>query len=233
MHWNFFFTLCFVTLFGEWVDPAPEYEWVGWVSLIGIQMVLNTPVVNDFIMNAPRTGLFSANREGILSLPGYFCLFVIGRGVLNNDRGWPLIKRLVYRGSVYVAIAMLFNFYMAWQPFRRVVNSTYVAWTLVLNTFGLIPCVLLTMVIPGAPSILCEVVNTNSLVLFLVANLGTGLVNMYTKTLYARKSESHFYLFIYMMSLFTFAWVFRKVNLMKLLTGAREHKPKEATVKQE
>jgi phosphatidylinositol glycan class W len=43
--------------------------------------MLSTTPLQEYVFYAPRTDLLSANREGLLSLIGYFSLQLLGIGI--------------------------------------------------------------------------------------------------------------------------------------------------------
>ena len=51
------------------------------VVIIFYQLVLTTTPFHDYIFYAPRTDFVSGNREGLLSLIGYFSLLLFGIGL--------------------------------------------------------------------------------------------------------------------------------------------------------
>lgn len=80
LHWNFFFTLGFlppiVTLLGFLRKHMP-FAVPAFVIIIGYQYALNQGL-QDWILNAPRTDVISANKEGICSFMGYLSIFMFG-----------------------------------------------------------------------------------------------------------------------------------------------------------
>ncbi|KAI8576755.1 hypothetical protein K450DRAFT_255432 [Umbelopsis ramanniana AG] len=98
------------------------------------------------------------------------------------------------------------------QVSRRIANLPYVLWVVTFN-FGFI--LIFTMVDIGfsqSSSIatvpkLFESININGLVVFLVANLLTGLVNMSMRTLYASTAVSFIVCAMYMFIVTKFAWI--------------------------
>ncbi|RCH78417.1 Glucosaminyl phosphatidylinositol (GlcN-PI) nositol acylation protein, partial [Rhizopus azygosporus] len=80
LHWNFFFTLGFlppmVTLLGFLRKRMP-FVVPAFAIIIGYQFALNQGL-QDWILNAPRTDVISANKEGICSFMGYLSIFMFG-----------------------------------------------------------------------------------------------------------------------------------------------------------
>ena len=98
VHWNFFFTLAAVALLSGALSSRihPRSAAVaGMALLLGYQAVLSGSSLTDYLMHAPRSNLFAANKEGILSSVGYFALYLvavrIGYEVLAKEtsmRAW-------------------------------------------------------------------------------------------------------------------------------------------------
>ncbi|KAG6901871.1 hypothetical protein C0995_007097 [Termitomyces sp. Mi166 len=127
---------------------------------------------------------------------------------------------------------------------RRMVNVQYIFWVAAFNTSFILGYLLLYMTynlslsvysqqrklkVPGkklemdrynqqpelgAP-LLLEAINKNGLVLFLVANAATGLVNLTIPTMYTSDSWAMTILTVYTFALSWFAWIFRDKNAFR------------------
>ncbi|TEB32745.1 GWT1-domain-containing protein [Coprinellus micaceus] len=81
VHWNFFLTLAFLPILQVLLHPIIIYLPI---SLIGIlvavaqQTVLSRYGLKEYVLNAPRTSLVGANKEGIVSLTGYLAIHLLG-----------------------------------------------------------------------------------------------------------------------------------------------------------
>ena len=74
VHWNFFVTLGCVWFTADVVHrsvPPVLITPLAGLALVVYQMALSYTSLTDYVIGAPRTDFFSANREGILSLVGY------------------------------------------------------------------------------------------------------------------------------------------------------------------
>jgi phosphatidylinositol glycan class W len=75
VHWNFFITLgtlpILISLQNVFLPRVP-LAMIGSVAISIYQFALHSGL-EDFAMNAPRTNLFTMNKEGILSMAGIFC----------------------------------------------------------------------------------------------------------------------------------------------------------------
>jgi phosphatidylinositol glycan class W len=81
VHWNFFFTLAAVAILSACVSqrvrPRLEAAAYGLGLLVTYQFALTYGGLGEYILNAPRLTLFSANKEGIFSSIGYFSLYLV------------------------------------------------------------------------------------------------------------------------------------------------------------
>ncbi|KAI0748577.1 GWT1-domain-containing protein [Daedaleopsis nitida] len=81
VHWNFFITLALIPILQVLLHPVMVHvpiSLLGVVVAISHELALSTGGLAQFIMHAPRTGLFSANKEGIISLTGYLAIHLLG-----------------------------------------------------------------------------------------------------------------------------------------------------------
>ncbi|XP_044020398.1 GPI-anchored wall transfer protein 1-like [Aphidius gifuensis] len=82
IHWNFFITLAFVKIFTSTISSAisTKYSLLSGIWIIGMhEYALSTKGIKEWILgDSPRNDFISANREGILSIPGYVGIYFIG-----------------------------------------------------------------------------------------------------------------------------------------------------------
>ena len=96
---------------------------------------------------------------------------------------------------------------------------SYVFWVAAYNTSFLLGYLLLEMVFFETPAPLhavpplLEAINRNGLVVFLVANLLTGLVNVSMETMYASNVQAMAVLLCYSGGVSLFAWIVRRYRL--------------------
>lgn len=92
VHWNFFFTLAFlppfVALFQSALNIIPSYAALAVILGVVYQVVLESTGLKAYILTAPRTDIFSKNREGIFSFIGYLAIFLAGQ-----DTGMYVLPR--------------------------------------------------------------------------------------------------------------------------------------------
>ncbi|XP_034933579.1 phosphatidylinositol-glycan biosynthesis class W protein [Chelonus insularis] len=85
VHWNFFITLAFVKIFISTVTSAisSKYSLLSGIWIIAMhEYALSTKGLKEWVLgNAPRSDFVSANREGLVSVPGYVGLYLIGIAV--------------------------------------------------------------------------------------------------------------------------------------------------------
>lgn len=217
VHWNFFFTLGFlppfVAIFQSALKIIPSYA--GLAILLGVlyEVALETTSLKAFILTAPRTDLFSMNREGIFSFFGYLAIFLAGQdtGMFVLPRG--INSRGSQRTTLPVTMAVWTLVWMALYFFstdytygagltvsRRLGNLPYMLWVVAFNSAQILAfCLIDTVFFPAfyraqdakaekeahdsATSRILRAYNRNGLAVFLAANVLTGLVNMTVPTL--------------------------------------------------
>lgn len=157
VHWNFFFTLGllppFVSLFQSVSGKSPTM--VAFFSLLlgsAYQLLLDSTNLKAYILTAPRTDLFSQNREGIFSFTGYLAIYLAGQAI-----GLHVLARPPKGGSapieVFTRRTRLIVILMMWSLFwsvsfhltisysyglnlkvsRRLANLPYVLWVAAFN----------------------------------------------------------------------------------------------------
>ncbi|KAI0007602.1 GPI-anchored wall transfer protein 1 [Xylariaceae sp. FL0662B] len=168
VHWNFFFTLGFlppfVAIFQSALKIIPSYAALA--ILVGsiYQVVLESTGLKAFILTAPRTDLFSMNREGICSFSGYLAIFLAGQ-----DTGMFVLRRsltprsgssnsaqrttLLMTMAVWTAIWSLLYFFTTnyshgagLDVSRRLANLPYVLWIAAFNSAQILACCLIETV---------------------------------------------------------------------------------------
>ena len=212
VHWNFFFTLSLlgpsVVLFDHL--PVP-YEATALLLATIYEILLNSTDLTAFILTAPRTDLLSQNREGVCSFVGYLAIFLAGRGTgvsvlapperktatkaaglqqqLRKERTALLSSlgtRAVAWSALYIGATSYYGGNL--RVSRRMANLPYVLWVVGFNNAQVLLFALVEAVCFGpdggeSSSKIMQAFNSNGLVVFLVANLLTGLVNMGLDTL--------------------------------------------------
>ncbi|KAK0161009.1 hypothetical protein PV327_009529 [Microctonus hyperodae] len=82
VHWNFFITLAFVKIFTSTIASAinSKYSLLSGIWILSMhEYALSTNGLKEWVLgNSPRNDFVSANREGLVSVPGYVGLYFIG-----------------------------------------------------------------------------------------------------------------------------------------------------------
>ncbi|KAI6041480.1 GWT1-domain-containing protein [Pisolithus marmoratus] len=271
VHWNFFMTLSLLPVFEVFTHGVILHIPIGLLGLwIGVvqQCLLSFAGLGDVLLNAPRSNIILANKEGLISLLGYFSIHIIGlsvgtivlpprpsffrkhKALLNGGRSTRL--DLIAPRQTAKVVAELFSCALVWwssfafarlklDVSRGMVNLPYILWVSAFNTsFILGYCLLDMLFFPTRVShvkdssdpngrrvmldesstgnrapLLLEAINKNSLVIFLIANVATGLINLSVKTMYTSDGKAMLILGGYAYCLCAFAWIFRSRRLWR------------------
>ncbi|GAA5896233.1 hypothetical protein JCM6882_008526 [Rhodosporidiobolus microsporus] len=270
VHWNFFFTLALLPVFGAALVGVflkkVDLHWVGLLVSVAHQILLNGTSLQTWTLEAPRFGLVSQNKEGIVSFIGYLSIYLLGLAtglyVLPPDpsffrvqhRPVPLkasaeTKRQIElkRAKVWTPrpgkLANLLGSYAVvwWTVYaavrwvtgaevsRRLANLPYVLWITAFNTSFLFLYLAVHLVVAASPSssssptararsataapAIFEAINRNGLVVFLAANLLTGLVNLTVPTMYTSDGTAVSVLVLYSGAVVGIAWALRRKRL--------------------
>ena len=85
VHWNFFVTLAFVKMFTSTIATAinSRYSLISGVWILAMhEYALSTKGLKDWVLgDGPRNDFVSANREGLVSVPGYVGLYLVGLAI--------------------------------------------------------------------------------------------------------------------------------------------------------
>lgn len=214
VHWNFFFTLAATSLLGT-LTSRFNSECLAVIVCVAQEILLKARW-QDWVVSDERVGYVGMNKEGLVSLPGYFAIFLLGRAVGNRIFS-PSTNTRTKSAQSLATFAMICSATFAvlqqygFQTSRRMANVSYVLWVVAYNTFFLLGYLLLS---PNKPSIpappLLEALNKNGLAVFLVANVATGVVNLSMKTMYASDAVALSVLMTYTALVCTFAWLSRR-----------------------
>lgn len=204
------------------------------------QLALSYGGLQDYILHAPRTDLISANKEGIASFAGYLSIFVIGLDtgfyVLPADPYYAMRQKAKARtkpqrdklalvlASYSILWCTLFavtTMAMKIQVSRQMANLSYVIWVAAYNTTFLLLFLCVEVYffpsagIDGKRAIpeISNAMNQNGLVVFLIANLLTGAVNISIRTIQTRDGIAVIILTSYMAIVCSVAWLLRGSRL--------------------
>ncbi|KAI1261378.1 GPI-anchored wall transfer protein 1 [Xylariaceae sp. FL1019] len=165
VHWNFFFTLGFlppfIALFQSLLALKFVPSFAALAIMLGVlyQVILESTSLKAFILTAPRTDLFSMNREGICSFVGYLAIFLTGqhmgmivlpRSIDSNNHSQSsqriaLLKTMGVWSIVWTASYLFvtsFSFGAGLDVSRRLANLPYILWVAAFNSTQLLACCL-------------------------------------------------------------------------------------------
>jgi phosphatidylinositol glycan class W len=172
VHWNFFFTLGFLppfaALFQTAFEKVPSYAVLSFALAAVYEIALDWTSLGGYILIAPRTDIFSKNREGIFSFFGYLAIFLAGQslGASALPRQQPLAKnatittklqqstlgKLIMTSALWTA---LFYFSVSYYGLRlsvsrRLANLPYFLWVSSFNSYQItICCAIETFLFPN------------------------------------------------------------------------------------
>ncbi|CAI0556690.1 unnamed protein product, partial [Linum tenue] len=156
VHWNFFFTLAALAMLASFIRIPTKYSAIsGLLILIGYQCWLSKGLNSYLLSNTRGDDIVSQNKEGLFSLLGKLCRFRLITIVLDKH-----VESIS----------------------RRMCNLAYVTLILAENLQVLAILMVSDSLMESKTSILEEAVNRSLLATFLVANVLTGLVNMFMDT---------------------------------------------------
>ncbi|KAI8330298.1 GWT1-domain-containing protein [Chlamydoabsidia padenii] len=230
LHWNFFVTLgllppC-VALITSLKKNIP-FSYLGCGIILGYQYLLCQQGLQIWILEAPRTDLISANKEGICSFLGYLAIFLFGLDLgsflfATHCKQENIIMKLITRCALYwsclagwILLATFLSKTEELGVSRRLANLPYVMWVNALNMSLLTALIWAEQqlhVEKQTPPLLNDL-NANGLATFLVANALTGLVNLTVKTLYASTLTSMTIICVYMILVTFFPWVLSRYRI--------------------
>ncbi|KAF8843467.1 GWT1-domain-containing protein [Paxillus ammoniavirescens] len=276
VHWNFFLTLAILPVAEVALHPIIKYIPVAllglWIAVLQ-QFALSTGGLEDFLLDVPRSNIIYANKEGLISLLGYFSIHIMGLS-LGTIIIPPSPSYFRKQQAIFLegeedehlsrsdpsaprqnakTIIELFSYAVVWWALlafvrlgldvsRRMANLPYTLWIVAFNTSFILGYYLLDMLFfptrisklkdPSDPSgkrilhedtsktksapALLEALNKNGLVIFLVANVATGLVNLSFPTMYTSSGKAMLILTGYSFGVSIFAWIFRNRRIWKI-----------------
>lgn len=226
VHWNFFFTLCFMEGFMvvwnrlKHMNGVPIDGIVALSTMITYQFYLSSGG-QDFIENGKRRcssdpsdswstcDVIYANREGILGLVGYISLRLLSEqiGQFCFSYTTPILKqqRLLVTTLALWVIHLALTVALQLPTSRRSTNLPFIIWALAHNMTILSFVYHVTNTFsqiyenkpPPMPCIL-DAVNQYGLAVFLLSNVLTGLVNLTVDTLHASDAKAVLVLLVYL-----------------------------------
>ncbi|EPY50310.1 pig-W [Schizosaccharomyces cryophilus OY26] len=218
VHWNFFFTLSFmsITIFilRKSLSKLSYFYLATSVTVLHHFLLVCTPF-QRWVLSAPRTDIFSQNKEGIASLLGYTSIFLYGMhagSILLVDRprmytraeSWKRFQKLFFPLVSLISLYFVSDFFTNGIS-RRLANTPYVTVVAFANLFFLCLYLLYDAYIfpPSFPyservPVILESANNNGLLVFLLGNILTGLVNLTFDTLHSSNVKGLLILTVYL-----------------------------------
>ena len=206
-HWNFFFTLAGVNLMA---DALPIREGMaiplGCLVSFAYQCALSSGQLNEWILESPSSrqhpveplsAFVSMNREGFFSVVGYYAIHLLASGmgrVLLTTLSAQRTTSVSWTVSAFSMCLVTWSTTLVLHSYvervsRRMANAAYVAWVSAYNLQVVVAFVFILLMRFSKSSSsfqiprLCRAVSDKQLVVFLVGNLLTGVVNMSCDTL--------------------------------------------------
>jgi len=240
VHWNFFFTLTVVGIASTTArfDALPilgpgNSKVYHWLLMVLYQVSLSKYGMQAYIEDGDRRcaammgrvcNFFAANREGILGCIGYLIMFFISEDIAqyciwdNTFANTPLKRgtRLsVCCGVLWVALWLLVSV-LGIPVSRRSTNATFIIWTMAHNvTILFLIWTAFYLTSSSTVSPIFNAVNRHGLIVFILANLMTGFVNITINTLEVADGHALGVIFVYLFAVGSVAlaveWVFRSL----------------------
>ncbi|XP_042872776.1 GPI-anchored wall transfer protein 1-like [Penaeus japonicus] len=193
VHGNFFFTLAFIKATCSWW--VYHLTWSSGTILATLlclchHILLTAGNLGSWTLsNAPRDNLLTANREWIVSMPGYMAVYFFGTAIGNyifkrREEGKKLTAPFLVIAAVF-SISLVVLGRCVDLPSRRLGNPTFVTFVMTYTSIGFASFSLieetLSPVLCVPPTL--AAINRRPLTFFLLTNLTTGLINKCINTL--------------------------------------------------
>lgn len=204
VHWNFFFTLAMLSPLSAMMPS----RWETPVVLLSLyQLSLTKGGLQQYVEGGQRKCIhmesrlcdtFAANREGILGVVGYLALFLASE-LFGHYCVWKRAAKRKDRLAIAAVGLWLTYAMLIWMDIpasRRTTNATFCVWTLA-QSISMLALLSVTNVRNEVPPIF-NAVNQHGLLVFVVANLLTGLVNISMNTLEASDPVALLVVFLYL-----------------------------------
>ncbi|KAJ4961645.1 hypothetical protein NE237_021555 [Protea cynaroides] len=218
VHWNFFFTLAAVSILTFVTNIHTQNCGIlGSLILLGYQTCLLCGLNEYLLSNIRGKDIISQNKEGIFSIFGYWGLYLVGVqlgnylffGSFGND-STSMKSSQWTRNRVWILTLLFWLLTIILDKHvekvsRRMCNLAYVMFVLAEN-FQVIAILMLSDFIGGQKtSVLEEAFNRNLLASFMLANVLTGVINLYVDTFSASSPSALIILLSYafVLSVFT------------------------------
>ncbi|KAG1668829.1 hypothetical protein FOA52_004923 [Chlamydomonas sp. UWO 241] len=161
-HWNFFATIAAVTLLAHAAPVPPRSLAAAAAGVAALHQLALSAGLGAWALSPERgPGLLAANKEGIVSVPGYWALYLAGGALAHamHVTAQPVARTLAHvargergsRGALWVWLALwaavdaaLWAVALALEALvearsRRSCNAAFVAWSAALSLSLLLP----------------------------------------------------------------------------------------------
>jgi len=233
VHWNFFLILAFLKVINLFILPFFStccLSGIATILVIIYEFALNFGLANWIMGDAPRDTLFTANREGILSLIGYEAIFLYSLSMkswlsvfMNKNHLINNMFLLIITASLSIALFFLtFTISFVFGLSRRLANAGYVYWILSISSYLLFMSIMIENFISvllhktgqmgefNRLSLIIDSINNNLLLFFLIANVVTGIINMCLYTLVMNTVSSLIILSFYMFVIYFTIYILQR-----------------------
>ena len=239
VHWNFFFTLTVVGIASTMVRfdsiqtlGSVNFKIFPWLLLVFHQVALTKYGMQIYIEDGDRQcakekaswvcDFFAANREGILGCLGYLSMFFISEDIAQYciwDKSFVESpskqgKRLSICCALLWAALWILVSILDVPVSRRSTNASFIIWTLAHNV-AILLLIWAAYYLARSRSVspIFDAVNRHGLIVFILANLMTGLVNITINTLEVGDGQALGVIFVYLFAVGSVAlavdWAFR------------------------
>ena len=219
-HWNFFLTIFCLKFFLNIIHIKHPFKTAIFLNIIN-EIVMEYFRFKNYVLNPnlERTNFINANREGILSLPGYLSLYLYGVTLKNHFRDTKILKLRFF--VIVTLISLTFHYvlgsYFGLQLSRKLVNFTYCLWIIFICCSITVTLLVMELIFPKLSHdipLFFRAINQNPLSFFLLSNLFTGTINLCLDTLSVSNNFISFLIiFVYCSLLFTVSYFFYFKNV--------------------
>lgn len=226
VHWNSFFTLAMVRMIGSLIHhyvKGRKAILLATLIALGHQVCLSSGL-SKFIQEGERSNIIFANKEGVFSLPGFIAIYIYSlelgirwyRKYSLSNKSIAHVGRLMEASIISVAtLSMTLIVDLLIEPVsRREANLSYISWTIFVLTYtlGLESMMQLVIEFSVGLGLLDEQKYSNSsmllncfmckaFVVFMIANIFTGLINMLNAPAKSSIGSCIIILYCYMLSI--------------------------------
>ena len=135
-------------------------------------MLLREDVLR-FLLYGERSSLMSHNKEGLFSVIGFYCIFLFALQIRRQNWDWKQYGL----ASIFSGVLSFLLHSFVQQTSRRLANAAYVFFVVSMNCY-LLCCLLFVEERFQSSNSITEAISRNQLLVFLFANVTTGVINL-------------------------------------------------------